>query len=97
MTSDPGKVSHMLDRLLPLVSPRDSVVLIHIVEETVEDVIAGETEDMEQVLLNNSQPDIFIRAELSSKCATALEKRLFDARLAGLFAPPAPESLLWLP
>lgn len=39
----------MLDRLLPMVSPRDSVVLIHILDESLEDVIAEETEDVEQV------------------------------------------------
>lgn len=50
MTSDLEKVSHMLDKLLPLVSPRDSVVLIHIVDESAEDVIAGEVADIEQVL-----------------------------------------------
>ncbi|CAM9456623.1 unnamed protein product [Ectocarpus fasciculatus] len=44
-----SKVSHMLDRLLPLVSPRDSVVLIHIVDESAEDVIAGEVVDIEHV------------------------------------------------
>ncbi|CAM9103019.1 unnamed protein product [Ectocarpus sp. 6 AP-2014] len=42
-------VSHMLDKLLPLVSPRDSVVLVHIVDESAEDVIAGEVADIEQV------------------------------------------------
>lgn len=49
VTADLDKVSRMLDRLLPLVSPRDSVVLLHIMDESVEDVIAGETEDEEQV------------------------------------------------
>ena len=43
------KVSHTLDRLLPLVSPGDSLVLVHIVDENVEDMIAGETVDAEQV------------------------------------------------
>ncbi|CAM9532778.1 unnamed protein product [Ectocarpus sp. 13 AM-2016] len=42
-------VSHMLDELLPLVSPRDSVILTHIVDESAEDVIAGEVADIEQV------------------------------------------------
>lgn len=49
VTSDLDKVSGMLDKLLPLMCPRDSVVLLHIVDESVEDVIAGETEDVEEV------------------------------------------------
>lgn len=51
VTADLDKVSRMLDRLLPLVSPQDSVVLLHIMDESVEDVIAEETEDAEQVLI----------------------------------------------
>lgn len=50
VTSDVYKVSYMLDRLLPLVSPRDSVVLIHIVDESAEDMVAGETVDADEVL-----------------------------------------------
>ena len=46
---DLDKVCRMLDRLLPLVSPRDTVVLVHVLDESLEDVIAGETEDTEQV------------------------------------------------
>ena len=49
VTSDLDKVSHTLDRLLPLVSPGDSLVLIHIVDESAEDMIAGEMVDAEQV------------------------------------------------
>ncbi len=49
VTSDVYKVSYMLDRLLPLVSPRDSVVLIHIVDESAEDLVAGETVDADEV------------------------------------------------
>ena len=50
VTSDLRKVCRMLEKLLPLVSPQDSVVLVHIVDESLEDVIAGETEDIDQVL-----------------------------------------------
>lgn len=50
VTSDLDKVSHTLDRLLPLVSPRDSVVLIHIVDECAEDVLAGDMVDVEEVM-----------------------------------------------
>lgn len=49
VTANVDKVVYMLDRLLPMVSPRDSVVLIHIVDESMEDIIADETEDVEQV------------------------------------------------
>lgn len=42
-------MSHTLDRLLPLVSPGDSLVLIHIVDESVEDMIAGEMVDADEV------------------------------------------------
>ncbi|CAM9884619.1 unnamed protein product [Scytosiphon promiscuus] len=42
-------VSHTLDRLLPLISPQDSLVLIHIVDECTEDVLAGDMVDVEQV------------------------------------------------
>ena len=44
VTSDLRKVCRMVDKLLPLVSPRDSVVLVHIVDENLEDIIAGETD-----------------------------------------------------
>lgn len=49
VTSDLRKVCRMVDKLLPLVSPRDSVVLVHIVDENLEDIIAGETEDIDKV------------------------------------------------
>ncbi|CAM9568470.1 unnamed protein product [Pylaiella littoralis] len=49
VTSDLQKASHTLDRLLPLVLPRDSVVLIHIVDECAEDALAGEEVDVEKV------------------------------------------------
>lgn len=49
VTSDLDKVSYTLERLLPLISPRDSLVLIHIVDECVEDVLAGDMVDVEQV------------------------------------------------
>lgn len=52
-------MSHTLDRLLPLVSPGDSVVLIHIVDESVEDMIAGETVDGDQVFLKAVAGEIF--------------------------------------
>lgn len=50
VTADLRKVSYMMDKLLPLVRPRDSMVLIHIVDEVVEDEVAGEEADVEQVL-----------------------------------------------
>ncbi|CAM9818079.1 unnamed protein product, partial [Laminaria digitata] len=49
VTADLRKVCRMLDKLLPLVSPRDSVVLVHVIDESLEDIIAGETEDIEQL------------------------------------------------
>lgn len=49
VTADLDKVSHTLDRLLPLLSPGDSLVLVHIVDENAEDLLAGESVDAEQV------------------------------------------------
>ena len=50
MTSDVDVVARLLDKLLPLVAPRDSVVLVHVIDETVQDGIADETADTQQVM-----------------------------------------------
>lgn len=54
VTADLDKTAYMLDKLLPLVAPRDFVELIHVVDENVEDNIAGGMTDVEQASISCS-------------------------------------------
>lgn len=48
VTADIDKAAYMLDKLLPLVAPRDFVELIHVVDENVEGIIDGGITNVEQ-------------------------------------------------
>lgn len=59
---DLDRTEDMLNKLFPLVSPRDLLILLHVIDESVDYVVEGETEEEEKV--NRSPPRLTFLGEL---------------------------------